>query len=342
MAAISKTRAQLSKQTKDDLITQMLALQEATKNAPALDPVAATVVKENATKIREAAKALSVDTIVSNGARFGLEVQRTVASLTEQATQKAEELATLQGAIEVETAELDRLYGVGTAKAAIQALVTEHEAKGEEFDRETAAARAAWDEEAKTHAKFVTQRNQETEAQRRRDEAEYAYRTQQERQKAIDAFNYSSAQRERELTEHVARVNKELDERRASVEAQEKAFADARARIDNIDAEIKSKVDAAVAIATNSVKKDLTAQFTLEKKDLTNALSLEQARSAALEVSTQKMATEVQKLHEQLAAAKDQVTAVTIKALESASGQVALQNVKDMMKDTTVTKAGKA
>lgn len=329
----SKSRAARSKRTKDELISEMEALEQKLSSADVPDPTTAALAKENATKTRETVKGLSVDTIVSKGATFGLEVQRTVAGLTEQAVQKAEELRTLQEAIEVETQELERLYDLDVASASVAALVAEHEVEKARLEKEISVARTAWDEEIRAHNKSIVQRNSETELQRRQEEQQYAYRIAQERTRAKDAFDYSQALAVRGQEEREAAFAKECATRVEALNAKEIELAQFKARVDGLDAEIKKATDTAVAIATNSVKRDLVNQFALERKDLEAALSLEKQKNQAAVDATTKMAQEIEKLHAQLTTAKQQVTDITVKALESASGQQALQNVRDLVKD---------
>jgi hypothetical protein len=338
--ASSKSRAARSKRTKDELISEMEALEARSKSAEVFDPTSAALAKEHVGKTREAVRGLSVDAIVSSGAKFGLEVQRTVAGLTEQAVQRAEELSKLQAAIDVETAELERLYSIDVAAASIAALIDEHQQKKDALEKVIVTTRAAWDEEIRAHNKLVIQHNSDLEVQRQREQQEYTYRTNQARARAEEEFKYTLAISERNQKEREAQAEKEIVSRRAALAAQEAELAQFKARVDGLDAEIKKAADTAVAIATNSLKRELTAQHTLQTKDYEAALGLERQRNAALNESNAKLATEVEKLHAQLQAAKQQVTDITIKALESASGQQALQNVRDLVKENGPTRNG--
>ncbi len=337
---VAKSRAALLKYTKDELITKMEELQASAKSTATPDKTTAFVMKENETRVREAVKNRSAESLVADGAKFGLEAQRAVQAITEQTVVAAEELKTFQEAVAIEKKTLQELYDIEVAATCIAALVEDHEKQKVELEKEITKARMLWDEEARAFNKTIAQRNQDVEVTRRRDEAEYAYRTAQERSKAKDAFDHETKLAERDLNARVERVNSEFEVRLATVEAEEKKLADGRARITGIEAEIKAAVSANTSIVANSVTKDLTNKFALEKKDLDAALALANQRNAALEASSAKMAQEIVQLHAQVDAAREQVTTIANKALEASSGQAALIAVQNTVKDNGSSRNG--
>lgn len=339
----SKTRAARSKRTKDELINELEDLEAKLQGQEAPDPTAQAIAKENAAKVRAAASVLSVDNIVSAGATFGLQVQRTVAGLTEQAVQKAEELQTLQEAIEVEKAELERLYALDVVSASTAALIEDHKTKKAALEKEAAVARAAWEEEKLAHTKFVTQRNAELEAARKREQQEYDYRTKQERDRSNEEFNYKLQIAERDFQEKKSRSEKEIAEAMAIITAEQAKLAADKARIEQLDEEIKKKSDAAVAIATNALKKDLTTAFEMQKKDLELTIRLEQQKVISLNEQLERANAEISKLQSQLDAARTEVKEIAAKAVDGASGQTALANLQSFVRDNGASaRSGKA
>lgn len=326
-------RIDRSKRTKAELVEELENLQDQLAGQAAPDPTAAAVARTNAAATREAVKGLSVDQIVQNGAKFGLEVQRTVSELTQQAVQKAEELKTLQAAIEVETKELERLYQLDVAAASVQALISEHETMKAGLEKSIAAVRQAWDEEVQSHQKFVSQRNNELEATRRREQADYDYRTKQERERAQEEFNYKLRIAERNQAEQAARAQKEIDERLAAIRAQEEAIAAGNARIAGLDEEIKQASASAAAIAASSVKKDLEAKFALERKELEFQTQLAKQALISSEERNSRNLEEINKLQMQLDAARAEVRDIAKSAVEGASGQLALSKVMEVRQE---------
>jgi len=203
-------------------------------------------------------------------------------------------------------------------------------------------ARKAWDEEKISHNKFVTQRNQDLETARRRDQAEYDYKTQQERTRATEEFQHALTIQARDQAEREAQATKIINERLEVITAQEKDIQQFKARVEGLDAEIKAKSDAAVAIATNALKKELLGNFALEKKDLDLAIQLQIQKNGALEAANIKQSEEIAKLHVQLDAARQEVRDIAKSAVEGASGQVALQKVMEVRQDNGGQPRGKS
>lgn len=319
--------------TKTELAHDFDSLQTSLEDGEDLTPEARVAAAARASEVRSTVKGLSVDNIAAAGAKFTVDVGRTITALTEQCVEKANELKALEEAVALESAELEKLYNLEVAAASVKALIEEHETKKKAFEESIANIRKAWQEEDAAHTKAVAARNAETEMARRREQDEYAYRTRVERRQAEDAFQQEMQTRQRAFDDKLALAEKDLAQRVDAIAKQESDILQMRTRIENIESEIKAKVDRDVAIATSSLKKDLTNTFALEKKDLEARLQLEMAKSEALNQANAKLATQVELLTKQVEAAKAQVTEVTIKALESASGQVALATAKDIVKD---------
>lgn len=322
-----------SKRTKAELIDELETLQETLAGQPPQDPTATALARSNAAATREAVKGLSVDTIVQNGAKFGLEVQRTVSELTQQAVQKAEELKTLQAAIEIESKELERLYQLDVAVASVQALIAEHAEKKAELEKEMETARLAWSEEYNAHVKMVKQRDAEVAANRSRDQAEYEYRTKQERDRAKEEFDYKLRIQERDQAERIATAQKGINERLAAVAAQEEQLAAAKERLAGLDDEIKAASEKAASIAANAMKRDLTEKFALEKKDLELQIQLTKQSNVALNQQLDAARAEKEALQRQLDAARQEVRDIAKSAVEGASGTLALQKVMEVRQE---------
>lgn len=326
-----------SKRTKAELIEELETLQSNLAGQAPQDPTATAIARSNAAATREAVKSLSVDTIVQNGAQFGLQVQRTVSELTQQAVQKAEELKTLNEAIEIESKELERLYQLDVAVASVQALISEHEEKKVLLEKEIETARGAWSEESVAHTKAVRQRDAEIAANRQREQAEYDYRTKQERDRSTEEFTYKLRIQERDQAERIATAQKGINERMQEVTAKEQEIAEGNARIAGLDAEISDAVKKAVAIATSSLKKDLEGGFALEKKDLETRIQLTHQSNIALNQQLDIARAEKESLQKQLEAARSEVRDIARSAVEGASGTLALQKVMEVRQENGST-----
>jgi chromosome segregation ATPase len=323
-----------STRTKADLEEELQELQERLDGAPELSPQAKTLAQEHVKEVRSATKGvLSVEQIITDGAQFGLKAQRTVADITEQIANKAQELKNLQEAITIEEAELTRLYDLDVASASIKSLVEGHEATKAALELEQVKARQAWAEEVLAHNKAVQARDNELRMNRARAEDEYTYKTTQDRQAKEDEWEQTHRAKQRDQVERHNMIEKSLIERQALITKEEKEIAELKTRIAGLDAEISSKSARDVAIATNSLKKELEGKFALEKKDLEINLRVLEQQKLATDQANEKLAAQVVQLTGQLDAARAQVIEVSNNALASASGQVALTAVRETVKE---------
>jgi hypothetical protein len=317
-------RTQLTKLTKDQLIEKFQEVEaQVSAQASVTTPAAAKAAKEHATSTRATVQSFSLDTFVAD------------------LQQKVEQLKAIQDAIEVETAELDRLYQLDVVSATTQSLIAEHQAQMAALEVEQARIRNAWSEEADLHTKAVRERDAEAAKVRAREQADYDYTTKQTRAKAEDSWLREMSDRRRSFDAENTAARAEVEAQAKVLSEREASYNEAAARIANLDAEIKAKVDATVAIVTNSLKKDLTNQFTLEKKDLELANRLEQQRSMALAAQLADAQKANAALQAEIAMARNEVRDIAKSAVEGASGQLALSKVTEMYREGTTSGNGR-
>jgi hypothetical protein len=315
--------------TRAEVTNEFEEIQAQVAGAEALDPQASLLEREHTSKTLEAVKGLNVEGIVAKSAALGLEVGRTLSNLTEQCVSKATELQTIQDAVELKKNELETLHKLDVGATSIQILIEEHNARKAEFEKEVTQLKSEWHEEQLAHTKAVRERDAELAQIRRRDEDQYEYAKKQQRARIEDEFNQKIALAAREHAFKEQEFERELAQKRALIDKEEQEIAALKARVAGIETEIDKEAKRQVAIATNSLKKELENQHLLATKDLETKLQLEQQKSASLNEANAKLAEQVLKVTAQLEAARDQVQVISVKALESASGQVALTKVQE-------------
>lgn len=336
----TRSRKPRPSRTRADVADSFKELQN--RDTETLDPQAASLATEHAKKVRAAVSILSVDDIAQKNTALSLEVNRTFADLTEKCIGKATELKTLEEAVKLESTELERLYGVDIASASIQILIQEHTEKKEALEKEIALVRAQWAEERTNHTKENQLRDVELRDSRRREEESYSYSLKVSRAKAADEFEQTKLLKERELAEKIDVAVKDIVARREALVADEKAAEVLKVRVAGIDEEIKKAVGSAVGVATNSLKRELEHGFALEKKDLESKLAIEARNNAALSDANGKLAEQILSMQKQLDASREQMQAVSLKAFESVSGQLALSKVQETLKDNGAAKSNKS
>lgn len=325
----NKSKAALTKMTKEQLISEFRELQARNEDAPVLPPAAAAEASTKAKEVIAKASTLSVDTIVANGAKFGLEVQASIRSLTDQAVAKANELATLNEAANETEKRIERLYDLEVAKTSVDLLLGDYQDEVDALKEQIEDDRCSWDKEAAEHAQIVAQRNDDLKQARTREQAEYDYRTKQERQRATDEFNYRRQLAEREMADGQVKFQKAIEEAQATLAEKVKALEVEKVLVAELETNLKASADKDRAAAVNAALANQKHTFALEKKDLENQNLILANRGGDLVSQNQRLEREVAELRSQLAIARSEVVTVAEKAFAATSGQAALKAVME-------------
>lgn len=112
-----------------------------------------------------------------------------------------------------------------------------------------------------------------------------------------------------------------LDAREAAVSAKESELVQLHMTVSQFEERLKKEVGAAVAIATNSLKKDLTNEFALKELQLKNDLALKQAEIVALRNDCAAFGGEMAALKAAANEATLRVQSIAEKAIDGASKQ---------------------
>lgn len=340
--ATTRTRKPRATRTRAEVAAEFEQLSEELEGAEPLAPQASVLATEHAAKTRSAVTGLSRDVLTQKTAVLGLEVARTLAQVTEQSIAKFNELETLESAVALEKAELEKLYKLDVAAASIQELIREHEETKERHQKEVAATQLRWHEEQVTHAKLAADRAKELEVSRKREADEFEYKKKMDRQADQDQWARTVAMREQAMSEKAAVFLKEIEERQAAIEKEEAEIAQLKARVAGIEEEISKASAKAVAVATNSLKKDMEHAHALTVAGLENRLVLAQQTIASNVAANDKLTQQVEQLSKALDNAKQQVQDIAVKALESASGQTALAQVQSTLRENGAARGPKS
>ena len=103
----------------------------------------------------------------------------------------------------------------------------------------------------------------------------------------------------------------------------------------------KKEMNAAVAIATNSVKKEYETKNMLAAKDAEVAARLAQQEASSFQASIGRLNGQVQSLEAQLESARRDVKEISSKALESASGRSAMEALRGVLEKDQPSKPSK-
>lgn len=342
MATTRKPRTTRSTRTRSELAAELddVTTTEANTDQPTVQ--GAALAREHASKIRGATADISVDSIVSKSSMLSLEISRTFDALKEQCVSKAAELETLKEAVILETSELERLYKLDVVAASTAELLKDHEEQKSTLEKQMNDVRASWAEELASHNKSIRERDQALQKERAREQEEYSYKIQTERNYLTDQFTEQLRLKKRENDEALAAFNKDIAVRNAELVAREQEFTAYKTRIASIEEEIKKAAAAQVAIATGALKKDLTNDHTIALKDKETSLQLQQQKNASLTEANTLLAEQITKLQTQLEAAREAVTKTAADAFNAVSGQQALQKVQETVRDNGTARGSKS
>ncbi len=281
-------------------------------------------------RIRTSLSGLTADKLTVALATNANAIQQTFATLQGEIANAFQNLTDIREAITFEREELERLHGAEVVASSIEELVRQ-------YDSKTAYLEAAYSEKEKELDQRIAEaraneilRTEETNKNRRREDEQYLYNINRQRTLEKEKFDDEMRLARKKFAEEEEANKKSFAERAAALAAQEKEVSDLRVKVANFPDELEKAVNARVAIATSSLKKDLNQEFALKEKDLQTSLTLAQARATAAESAKEVLAQEIVNLHAKIEAAQARVSDIAKAAVDSASGQVAMQKMAEM------------
>lgn len=309
-------RGRASKQEVVEVYTEALTKQAETSKPDAKEEKK----RSDDMKLREAASASSVETIVQDLGSLRIGILKTLDGLGEQLVGEQKHLAQLTSAVELERQTLEELYGIKAEAETLTALLSAQKEKQEAFEADLAARRA----QIKAEQEEWDAARKESEAQlkkdREREREDYQYRITFERKKEEDAYKQRKDALEKELSERKKLFDAEIEMREKAVVEQEKELAQLRAAA----AEFPDKLAKAVSDAERAMKKQTedkssfeaqlrAKEYEGEKRLLEHTVSTLQQKVKELEASNAA-------LTQRTSDAENKVHIVALRALDTSSG----------------------
>lgn len=207
------------------------------------------------------------------------------------------DLAQIQLAIKAKSEELETLYDIQDSADVLSDLIDELDALKEQ-------------EKA-----FIADRD----AKRAKDEEEYQYQLKKTHRENKDRLEAELEEKRLEVEDALNDREEQLETREALVQKAVDECASIRAEVVELQSKQKAEVDRAVAIATNSLKKDLENEHALDLKDKENTIALQGAKIASLEVRVAELVKANSEYDAKYKEATKQVQDIAQKAIEGAS-----------------------
>lgn len=274
---------------------------------------------------------LSPEKVAEAVTKSRFEIDRIMSNVSDLLISKTNELRDLSEAIAIEKNELETLHGKDIIVSAIDVLVSEHEAKMKQFVDETEERRIQWANEQAIHNKVVAERDAERQKQWQREEAEYVYNTKLKHRAIEDEFNEKINQLQKAEAQRKDLLERDWSLRNEQLRQREAEFAEYKAKVEKFPQELDAAVKREVSIVGNSMKRDHQHELALIVKDREAKEGLLHAQLSAAQATVVELNKTIHDLQNKLAEATTKVTEVANKAIDGASGQLALKEVRDAL-----------
>jgi hypothetical protein len=278
------------------------------------------------TEVLNSVKDLSLDSVSKSITETQVEVQRVLAELSGKVMERLQELQNVEESIKLRKDELKQLHDIEVVATTI-----------DELDAQIRDQRKAWEEEVAGKKREFAEQQSERNKVWKREEAEYQYRLSQEHRKQEDELTYTLAQNEKANREKQDHLEKTWAEREAELKKREQELADLRKFKDDSPEMVKKEVNAQVAVATNSVKKEYETKAVLAAKDAETERRLAEQQVASLQTTIAKQQEQILDLKTQLEQAHANVKEISGKALDSASGRATTEALQRLMEKDQVS-----
>jgi len=279
----------------------------------------------------ESVKGLSLDSVSKSITDTQVEVQRVLADLSAKVMERLQQLQDIEENIRIQHGELKRLHDIAVSATTL-----------DDLEAQIAERRKSNEEEQAKWKRDFEEMKSDLRKDWARKEEEHQYRTAQEHKKQDDTLAAMIQEQQKQNKEKQEQLEKSWKEREDELKKREQELVDLRTFKESNDERIKKEVNAQVAIATNSVKKEYETKMVIAGKDAEMEKKLAAQESHALQQSLAKTQEQITDLKHQLEQAHTRVAEISGKALDSASGRAttdALQRI--MEKEQGSAKSGK-
>jgi hypothetical protein len=285
-------------------------------------------LKEN--EIRQAAEGVTVDGIVEQISRLGLEISRALGGISEKLVEEVSRLTMLRSAVELERKELERLHKIDVAATALDQLVQDYARQRERLEAEMAAQRSVWEESVQTTERERKEQEDALKKQRQREIDEYEYKKNLERKRAQDKYDEELRQQEKKNQERQEALEKSWAQREAALREQEEELQRLRKEAAEFPARLEREVARAAAQAAKEARQQADQQAQLVQKEAEADQRVAELRIKTLEDLVARQSVQLADMQKQLDEAKRQVQEIALRAIEGASGAKTLAHINEI------------
>ena len=294
------------------------------------DPKAEELARHKENDVRQAVEGVSVDGVVEQISKLGLEISRALNGVSEKLVDEVNRLATLRAAVGLERQELERLHKIDVAATALDQMVQDYEKQKEQLEAEIATQRSVWEDNVASTERERKEQEESLKKQRQRDIDEYEYKKNLERKRAQDKYDEDLRLQEKKNKEKQEALDKSWSEREGVLREQEEELKRLRKEALDFPARLQREMEQAAAQAVKAAAQQAEQQALLLKKESEGDKRIAELQIKGLEDMVARQNSQIVELHKQVDEAKRQVQEIAVRAIEGASGAKTLTHVNEI------------
>ncbi|MGK7939778.1 MAG: hypothetical protein AB4062_06435 [Crocosphaera sp.] len=346
------TKAQIL-EAYDELMQEKSALEKQVKQLAQKSTVTTTVTQENKPDTSTNKKVIkpqsqpqmtnnNITVTIENLEKLQSNFGSAVSHLSEQLITEAsllaelnkianEELEQLQELHEIETIEDDTLSNLieeyqNSAKTNEEAYSQQQETLAKELEE----LQKNWHKEKLNYNREIRERDQEYLTNKKRDEEQYIYNLELERQLDQEQYEVQTESLYQELKESKETQEKQWNEREETITKQEKEQEEAKGKVKKLEEELESKIKQGKEEGKGIGNYQAKIKSDLRIKEIDGEKQNYELRIAALEETIKNQEMRRQSLSQQLEASLKQVQDLAVKAIEGTSNRNSFEAMKEI------------
>ena len=289
-----------------------------------------------------AAEGVSSDDVIRSIGELKSSVGRMLTQLADRLEDEVKKYSLVRNAIAAKEAELKEIYEIQRSASTLLAFIETHERKRDEMQRELEAersqlqqdidaTRAVWDAEITQHDQEIRERDAVDQKRRQREQDEFKYAFAREQQLARDQFNDEMTRQQKELAERKATLEQEWATREKAIAAAERELAELRARVAGFPNELAAATEKAGKDAVERMQMQHASAVELLKSEHEGEKSVLSTKIAALERTAKEQAEQLTRLQQQADKAYVQVQEIAVRAIEGSGNSKQFAALQQML-----------
>jgi chromosome segregation ATPase len=308
------------------------------KNQNSLENSEAVVLK-NGSASKQSKMQQTIDGLTLLQSSFG----NAISELSEQLTQEATLLESLQKAVEFELQQLNELHSLESVEdETLEALILQYEESAKNFEAELTERQEtleqqlqeqqkAWKKEQEDYQRQRQERNENYKRNLKRDRETYHYNLQLQREREIDEYEQNKNQLDQQLEETRQTKEQEWKQREEEISLKETEYAAVKEKVEAFPDQLEDTLKKAKESGRNIGYYQAKIKVDLLAKEMEGQKRFYELRIQSLSETINTQETRLKSLSQQLDAAQKQVQDLAVKAIEGTSNLHSFQAVKEIL-----------